>query len=112
LKSTLLKMPKQSEAEITKAIRGVLKTLGVVHFKQHQGLGSTPGIPDILGIWNGRFLAIEVKTNAGKLTEKQSDWIDKINRAGGLAFVARSIDDVIDNLGIHDRILFSRKKDF
>lgn len=97
--------PDQTEAEITRGIRSTLKTLGVWHFKVHQGLGSTPGIPDILGIWNGRMLAIEVKTEKGRLTDKQQAKINEINRAGGLAFVARCIDDVIDALDAHDRFL-------
>jgi Holliday junction resolvase len=103
-------VPNQSEAEITRGIRGILKTLGVWHFKVHQGLGSTPGIPDIIGIWNGRMLAIEVKTEKGKLSDKQEAKIREINQAGGLAFVARSIDDVIDALDAHDRFLVCPKR--
>jgi hypothetical protein len=58
------------------------------------------GISDILGILpNGRLLAIEVKTKTGKVSSDQKLFIDKVNKLGGLAFVARSIDDVIHNLG-------------
>jgi Holliday junction resolvase len=103
-------IPDQSEAEITRGIREILKQMCVWHFKVHQGLGSTPGIPDIIGIWNGRMLAIEVKTAKGKLSDKQESKIREINRAGGLAFVARSIDDVIDALDAHDMFLVCPKR--
>jgi len=53
------------------------------------------GKADILGVYKGRFLAIEVKRPSGKLSVDQYEFITAINNAGGLAFVATSIDDVI-----------------
>ena len=102
------KAPQQTEAELTKVIRLLLRTLGVWHWKVHQGLGSTPGIPDICGIWQGKFLGIEVKTIRGKLSEHQVKQLRAIQHHGGIAIVARSIDDVIDGLGVQDRFLFGR----
>ena len=95
----------QTEKEITKAVRGVLKTLGIYHWKQFQTLGSTPGVSDIIGIYKGKLLAVEVKTKRGKLSPAQKAFIDSINRFGGLAFVVRSVDELIDNLGVRDRFL-------
>lgn len=54
---------------------------------------------DIIGILpDGRFLAIEVKNEKGRVSEFQQLFIDNINNNHGVAFVARSIDDVIKNL--------------
>jgi hypothetical protein len=39
-------------------------------------------------------LAIEVKRPGGKPTAEQQQFIDTINEAGGLAFVARSVEEV------------------
>ena len=107
-----LKQP--SEAQITKSIRNLLASMNIFHWKVMQGLGCEKGVPDIMGIIpshinkarSGHLLGIEVKTLRGKLSDHQSRFIDRINREGGLAFVARSVDDVIDNLGIRDRFLF------
>ena len=89
---------KQSEREITRAIRGLLKTMGIFHWVNiYSG-------PDILGIYKGRMFAIIVKP-AGDLSDHQQRFLDRINREGGIAFVARSIDDVIDGLGVRDRFL-------
>jgi Holliday junction resolvase len=94
-----------SERVVTASIRQLLKTLGVFHWKQHQGLGSTPGIPDIIGVWKGRLLGIEVKTQRGIVSASQKQFIDRINSEGGIAFVARSVDDVIEALDLGDRFL-------
>ncbi len=105
-----MKIPAQSEAAITRGVRAILQQLGIFHWKVHQGLGSTPGIPDICGIWQGKFLAIEIKTAKGKLSPQQERKIAEITAHGGLAFVVRSIDDLIEALGVEDRFLFSRKR--
>jgi penicillin-binding protein-related factor A (putative recombinase) len=54
----------------------------------------TLGIPDILGIFKGLPLAIEVKSQKGRLSEHQAQFLSKWAKHGGIAFVARSIDDV------------------
>jgi hypothetical protein len=94
---------KPKEAQITKSIRMLLKTLGIFHWKNHGGLGSAPGLPDLCAVYKGRCVAIEVKTEKGRLSSHQQLFIDRINESGGLAFVARSVDDVIRGLGIEDR---------
>jgi hypothetical protein len=101
-------MKKQTETELTRAIMAMLHGCGIFCWKHWQGGFNRhlAGIPDIIGIWNGTFIGIEVKSGNNKLTQKQQQWIDRINREGGLAFVARSVDDVIDGLGIRDRFLF------
>ena len=54
------------------------------------------GMSDILGILpGGKLLAIEVKApKTGRVTPEQQDFLNDINRHGGCAFVARSVDDV------------------
>jgi hypothetical protein len=48
------------------------------------------GTPDIIGIINGRFVGIEVKTIKGRLTEAQELFARKAQEVGGVCFVARS----------------------
>jgi hypothetical protein len=52
------------------------------------------GVSDVLGVYNGRLLAIEVKTDKGVVSKEQQDFIDRVNKLGGIAGVARSISDV------------------
>lgn len=54
------------------------------------------GISDLLGIYKGRFVAIEVKLPSNKKgTTRLQDWfINTINACGGLGFVARSVQEV------------------
>ena len=102
------------ENRITRAIRQVLSGLGIFHWKVMQGMGSTPGCPDIVGIWPphldehtaGQFIGIEVKTPGGVLSKHQERFLDSIKRSGGIGIVCRDVDDVIDGLGIRKRFLF------
>jgi len=57
------------------------------------------GLSDITGMMKGgRALYIEVKSTTGKRNDEQDLFIKQVNDAGGIAFVARSIDDVRERL--------------
>ena len=84
-----------SEADIVRAILRYLKTVDQCFcWKEHGGMYSTAGIPDIICCYHGRFFGFEVKTETGKPTGLQEATIRKINRAGGTAAIVRSVDDV------------------
>jgi hypothetical protein len=58
-----------------------------------------PGCSDILGqLVNGAFLAIECKTARGRARPEQIAFLAQVEASGGLAILARSIDDVRDAL--------------
>ena len=97
--------PKITEHDLTKGIRNLLRTCGIWHYKAWQGMGSMPGVSDIIGCHKGKFFAIEVKRPDGKPTDNQVQFQLRVREAGGIAFIARSVDDVIDGLGIRDRFL-------
>lgn len=50
--------------------------------------------PDMVGKKIAQFCAIEVKTPNGKIKKEQALFLSAINLAGGVAYVARSEDDV------------------
>lgn len=54
------------------------------------------GSGDIIGIYKGRFLSIEVKNEKGRVSDSQKEFIKKVNDEGGIAFVARSVE-VVEN---------------
>lgn len=55
---------------------------------------SSVGVSDILGIYKGVPLAIEVKWGRNKATEKQIAFQEEFRKNGGIAFVANSIEEV------------------
>lgn len=97
--------PPTPEALLTKSIRQLLNSVGIFAWKEWGGPMSTPGVPDIIGCFKGRLIGIEIKSEKGVVSESQKEFIKNINRAGGLAFVARSLEDVIEGLGLQDRFL-------
>ena len=64
-----------------------------------------PGVADIIGCYKGRMIAIELKSPTGKATPEQVRFIQNVNDAGGIAFVAKTLDEVIEGLGLQDRFL-------
>lgn len=94
------------EQDIQKQILDWLAARGFLHFKLHMSgvmtkRGRTKnryaGLPDILGVLRcgtGRMFAIEVKTKKGQLEEKQQEWRARLEAAGVVYLLARSLDDV------------------
>jgi hypothetical protein len=82
-------------------------------WRKLQGIGRIQGVSDILGVLGsmgikegalvgcGRFLAIEVKSRYGKPTPAQEQFLLQVNNRGGLAFIARSLEEVIEQLRRH-----------
>lgn len=57
------------------------------------------GVSDILGVLpDGRFLAVECKGPKGKPSPEQVEFIENVRKMGGVAFVARSLQDVKNGL--------------
>jgi hypothetical protein len=111
------------ERELQAAILALLHVRGVVCWKAGSGAFRVPtadgraryvkmghpGVADIIGIlpWTdhghrplvGRFLAIEVKRPGQDATPAQAAFLASVREAGGLAFVAHSVDEVATGLG-------------
>lgn len=63
--------------------------------------GLPAGFADLFGVLpDGRFVAIEVKTPAGRLMPHQRRFLEAITRMGGVAGVARSVDDARRIVGL------------
>lgn len=62
--------------------------------KRFVRMNDTVGCSDILCCWRGRFVAIEVKRPGNKPTLDQESFLQTVERSGGLAIVAYSVDDV------------------
>ena len=56
------------------------------------------GIPDIIGIINGRFIGIEVKIGRDRQSADQKEVEKEINDAGGVYFIAKSYDDYLEKI--------------
>ena len=57
-------------------------------YRRKNGPGRLLGTSDILGVMpNGRFMAIEVKSATGRLSDYQKDFLEQVTMRGGLAFM-------------------------
>lgn len=56
------------------------------------------GVPDIIGIINGRFIGIEVKIGRDRQSADQKEVEREINEAGGVYFIAKSYDDYLEKI--------------
>lgn len=115
MKAFRLKPPEPKEADV---LRGVLTALAMhprvawAH-RMNSGAGKIvrakgvsqwmrfgfPGCPDVLGqLKDGRVLAVEAKRPSGSATTEQAAFLERVRENGGVAVLARSVDDVLQAL--------------
>jgi Holliday junction resolvase len=87
-----------SETAIKDTILSWLRKHGSYAVKIHGGPMQEAGVPDIQACISGRFIAIEVKIPGQEATPVQQYHIEDILRAGGVAFVAHSLREAMDQL--------------
>lgn len=89
-------MPRQPEGRLVKRIRSYLDGRGAFNCKI-QGDGDSyqeAGLPDLFVCYRGMFLGLEVKTDDGQPSAIQLAVLKRIERAGGVGRVVRSVEDV------------------
>lgn len=94
----------EREQDIQSAICQWLSYKRIFHYRNNTGAFKTerggfirygtPGSPDIVCCYKGRFIAIEVKSKAGRQSPSQLQFQENLENAGGYYFIARSIKDV------------------
>ena len=99
---------------VRKCIAFLEKNYPGFYFKTHGGLYQRAGLPDILGVYKGRFIGIEIKCpgKENTLTDLQKKTLDKISRSGGVAFMATSPEqlDQILKEELNERIISTSKR--
>jgi hypothetical protein len=61
--------------------------------------GLATGFPDVMCLWRGRGVAfIEFKTSIGRLSDNQTEWLDRLTEFGFPATVSRDPDHALEFL--------------
>jgi hypothetical protein len=115
--------PRRPERQLRNAILLMLRAYGIACWPT--GVGSfrayhdgrerfirmgSKGMSDIVGImpwtdgghrpFTGRFLAIECKNPGGRVSPEQTAFLQTVVKAGGIGFVAHSLDEVREKLNL------------
>ena len=77
------------EKQFENKVKKYLKSKNIWHVKYFANSFTPVGIPDVLSVVNGRFLAIELKAERGKTSPLQDYNISEIQRCGGIAIVLK-----------------------
>jgi hypothetical protein len=72
--------------------------------------GVKPGVSDIMVLWGGRLICIELKTAKGRQSPEQKQWADSATCAGAAYYVARSVEQVEEFLDAAGLPLRARTK--
>lgn len=86
----------QPESRLSRAIGAGIIARGGFVFKVHGGPTMMSGLPDLVGVIDGRSIWLETKMPDGVVSPKQLLVHRKITRAGGNLIVPRSVREALD----------------
>lgn len=115
MKPFRLKPPEPREADVLSAVLTALKLHPKVAWAQRMQTGAGKllrkggasqwlrfgwvGAPDVVAqLRDGRFMAVECKRPSGSTTPEQDAFLACVAANGGVAVVARSVDDLLEAL--------------
>ena len=61
----------------------------------NSALGVVSGVPDLIGVREGRFYALQLKTKHGRLSDAQQDVLIRLRDAGATATHAHGLDQAL-----------------
>ena len=97
------------EKAVQNNIIAYLKHKRVYHFR-FQAQSNLNGLPDIICLYKGFFLGLELKREKGGApTQLQLKKIKAINDNGGIGVIVRSVEEVEEILNNIDRGMYEKK---
>jgi hypothetical protein len=97
-----------AERDVMTVVHQTLSIYGIFHYRNNTGAYKEknrfirygcPGSSDYIGLCpDGRFLAVECKRPRGKPSEKQKQFLDKINGSNGVGIIVDSAESLIRQL--------------
>ena len=85
-----------AEEALLQQVRAVAKRYGYLSFHTRDSRRSDKGFPDLLATNGRRLLAIECKSQAGKLTAEQAQWLALLAHTGHCETYILRPSDVAD----------------
>jgi len=96
------------ESDVQKNIISYLRHKRVYHFR-FQAQSNLNGLPDIICLYKGFFLGLELKREKGGApTQLQLKKIKAINDNGGIGVIVRSVEEVEEILNNIDRGIYEK----
>ena len=87
-------MTPQPESAILRAVRQHLRLQGFFTIRNVAGIGTHPGLSDLMAVRDGVTIFIEVKTATGKLSKPQERFCRAVTAHGATYLLVRSVDDM------------------
>lgn len=87
-----------TEGELDAVVRGqpkkpgLARRLGYLVYHTHRSDGSDPGFPDLVLLKGSRIIYAELKTQGGRVSPAQRDWLEGLQAAGHEVHVWRPSD--------------------
>lgn len=91
-------MTTQPESRLSRSFMQLMRSRGAYVWKNHGSEFMPAGLPDIVGVYRGHFIAVETKMPGNTPSPVQQICHRRIEQSGGRVIVASHIDEVFQML--------------
>ena len=81
-----------NEAFMTLTTAGKKKNFGLI--KHYEAMGLEYGIPDLIIVHDEKVYFVELKSDTGKVSDKQKSVHERLRRAGFIVWVVRDLESI------------------
>lgn len=92
----------QPESKLSRQIMSALRARGAFVFKVHGGPTMMAGLPDIVGVYQGRGIGVETKMPGNSPTPVQLRVHEQMRQAGAVVVVAHNVAEALTVLDAVD----------
>jgi len=91
-----------TEKDLQSAVLEVMKWQGWLTYHTFDSRKSEPGFPDVVAVKGSRLMFIEFKSERGKISTFQVEWLDRLIKTCGEVYVVRPSTEVafMEDVGV------------
>ena len=78
-----------SEAQLQSTVVEILEWQGWLTYHTHDSRRSDPGFPDLVAVKGNRLMFLEFKSQKGKISDEQIEWLSRLSQAHGEVYLVR-----------------------
>ena len=89
-----------TEKQFESQVKGLAKTFGWLYYHTWRSFHSPAGFPDCVMVRGDRLVIAELKSEKGKVSEKQFEWLEALGRAKSEVYLWRpsNFDEIVEIL--------------
>ena len=87
-----------TEKQFERQVKDLAKIFGWLYYHTWRSIHSPAGFPDVVMVRGNRIICAELKSEKGKVSPAQQEWLDALKETPVEVFLWYSSDDILEEI--------------